>query len=472
MFIQFRAGLRLCAASMCAVMLAACATYVPQPIDPAAQGLGFESRRLDSAEARQAVEDGLGHKVAPWPPGVWRFSDLAMVAARFNPDVAVAIAERHSAEAGLIAAGQRPNPAASTIVQKNQDAVSGTSPWTYGFTLEVPVETAGKRDYRIEQSRQLINAAAWREADIRWQVRSRVRSAMLAAYPTEAIIARLQVVQEALVAAMEKRLAAGYIARPDLTQTQLALNQTRLLLIEARKQQDEGRARLAASVGISAVALDGVAIDFSGFETLPAVDILPALETRRQALLNRPDVLAALANYEASQIALQLEVAKQYPDFSIGPGYTWDQGAAKWSLGLSLILPLLNRNQGGIAVAQAKREEMAATFASVQAKAIGEVEQAMTAYRHAFEAYETAKKIFRQQQAAERAARAAFTAGQIDRTEWLSAGYLTASADKSRIDALVQAQNALGKLEDALRRPLVHDTSRSMGQVHAQGESQ
>ncbi|MDE2599074.1 MAG: TolC family protein [Rhodocyclaceae bacterium] len=470
MFIQSRAGLRLCAASMCAAMLAACATYVPQPIDPAAQSFSFESRRLDSAEARQALEDGLGRKAEPWPPALWRFPDLSLVAARFNPDVAVAIAERHSAEAGLIVAGQRPNPGLSTIIQKNQDAVSGTSPWTYGFTLDVPVETAGKRDHRIQQSRQLINAAAWREADIRWQVRSRVRAAMLAAYPTEATVTRLQASQEAFVAAMEKRLAAGYIARPDLTQTQLALNQTRLLLTEARKQQDEGRVRLAASIGVSNVALDEVTVDFSEFETLPAIDALPAPEARRQALLNRPDVLAALANYEASQIALQLEIAKQYPDFSIGPGYTWDQGAAKWSLGLSLALPLLNQNQGGIALAQAKREEMAATFASVQAKAIGEVEQAMTVYRHALQTYGTAQDILRQQKATERTARAAFTAGQIDRIEWLSASYQATAADKSRIDALVQAQNALGKLEDALRRPLAHDTSRPLGRVQAQGE--
>jgi len=34
---------------------------------------------------------------------------------------------------------------------------------------------------------------------------------------------------------------------------------------------------------------------------------------RRQALLNRPDLLGALAAYEATQAELQLEIARPYP---------------------------------------------------------------------------------------------------------------------------------------------------------------
>ncbi|MDE2600049.1 MAG: TolC family protein [Rhodocyclaceae bacterium] len=395
-----------------------------------------------------------------------------MLAAHFNPDVAVATAERRSAEAGMTLAGQRPNPPASGLIQKNQDIAAGTSPWTYGFLLEVPIEIAGKRGYRIEESQQRLNAAAWREADVRWQVRSRVRASMLNAYPSDVIVNRLQSIQEELVAAMDKRLTAGYISRPDLTQARLALNQARLLSTEARKQQAEGRARLASSIGVSAAALEGVVIEFTSFEGLPSIETLPETEARRQALLNRPDVLAALADYEASQSALQLEIAKQYPDVSIGPGYTWEEGATKWSIGLSLVLPLLNQNQGGIAVAQAKREQMAATFNAVQARAIGEVEQAIAAYRHGLQTYETAKDIARQQLAGERTATTAFKAGQIDRTEWLSARYLAAAAEKSRVDALVQVQTALGHLEDALRRPLVDEANeRPLSQARALGET-
>ena len=59
----------------------------------------------------------------------------------------------------------------------------------------------------------------------------------------------------------------------------------------------------------------------------------------------------ALADYAASQSALQLEIAKQYPDLHLGPGYELDQTDNKWSLGISLDLPILNHNQGPVAEA-------------------------------------------------------------------------------------------------------------------------
>jgi outer membrane protein TolC len=53
-----------------------------------------------------------------------------------------------------------------------------------------------------------------------------------------------------------------------------------------------------------------------------------------------------LQDYTASQAALQAEIAKQYPDLRLGPGYDWDQGDHKWLLlGISLTLPILNRNE-------------------------------------------------------------------------------------------------------------------------------
>jgi outer membrane protein TolC len=76
---------------------------------------------------------------------------------------------------------------------------------------------------------------------------------------------------------------------------------------------------------------------------------LTSSEVRRAALQSRPDILAALAEYAASQAALQLEIAKQYPDVHLQPGYQFDQGDSKWSLGLTVELPVLHQNQGPIA---------------------------------------------------------------------------------------------------------------------------
>ena len=98
-----------------------------------------------------------------------------------------------------------------------------------------------------------------------------------------------------------------------------------------------------------------MAFDFELPSSADAGKDLTSAEAREQALLGRADILAALAEYAASQSALQLEMAKQYPDIHLNTGYEYDQGLQKWGLlGLGTELPLLNRNQGPIAEASAR----------------------------------------------------------------------------------------------------------------------
>lgn len=439
---------------MLMALLAGCASYTPRPLDPGVQQSAFESRRLDAPELRQFFDRSLQHEVSPWPPQSWDLDALTLAAFYYHPDLDQAQAQRLVAEAGIVTAGGRPNPTAGVSLQRSDNPPTDTSPWTNGLNLEFPIETAGKRGDRIDQAKHLAQAAKLREADTVWQVRSRVRADLLAAYPTEALIRRQRDLQEGITHMLEQRFAAGYASQPDLTQARLALNQAELALRENQKQRAEALARLAAAVGVPAAAIDAAGISFAAFDRVTPVAELPPAELQRQALLSRPDVLAALADYEASQSALQLEIAKQYPDFSLGPGYTWDQGQVKWSLGLSLVLPLLNRNQGPIAEAEARRKQAAAAFLLVQAKAIAEVDEAVAGYGHAVQMFKTAKALLQDQQKNERAVAAAFKAGEADRLGLLSAQYQTVAAERSRVDALSQAQQSLGRLEDALRRPI------------------
>ncbi len=440
------------------LLLAGCASYTSKPIDPGTQQTDIESRRLDAPGVRQFFERTLGHGLATWPPKSWNLDTLTLAAFYYHPDLDRAQARRLAAETAIITAGGRPNPTAGMSFQRNMDAAAGQSPWSYGLNFAIPLETASKRDYRIETAQHLAQAANLREAETVWQVRSRVRADLLAAYPTEALVRHQRDLQIEITRMLERRFTAGYASQPELTQARLALNQAVLALRQNQKQRAENLARLAAAVGVSAAAIDGAVISFDAFEQLPPVAALPPAEARRKALLSRPDVLAALAEYEASQSALQLEISKQYPDISLGPGYLWDAGQVKWSLGLSLVLPLLNRNEGPIAEAEAHRSEAAAAFLSVQAKAIAEVDQALAGYGHAIQMLETADALLQDQQKNERAVAAAFKTGEVDRLTWLSAQYQTVTAELARINALSQAQQSLGHLEDALRRPIGANT--------------
>ena len=177
-----------------------------------------------------------------------------------------------------------------------------------------------------------------------------------------------------------------------------------------------------------------------------------------EALLTRSDILAALAHYAASQAALQLEIAKQYPDIHLQPGYTWDAGASMWALGAALELPILNRNEGPIAEAKARREQAAANFASVQARAIGEVEQASAGYQFSLRKLEAAESALSALRQNERTATASFRAGEVDRLALVSAQFETLSAEQARIEVLIQTHQAVGQFEDALQRALGEST--------------
>ncbi|HUY04913.1 MAG TPA: TolC family protein, partial [Rhodocyclaceae bacterium] len=186
----------------------------------------------------------------------------------------------------------------------------------------------------------------------------------------------------------------------------------------------------------------------------PAAAQIPARSLRSAALANRADLLAALARYAASQSALQLEIARQYPDLRIGPGYQWDQGAEKWSLGIGLTLPLFNRNQGQIARAKAQRELAAARFIALQARDIARTERALAGYRAALSALDTAQSLSATQQSRAQAAQRRFAAGDSDRSALDQAQLRALAAENTRLSASLQAQRALGALEDAIERPL------------------
>jgi outer membrane protein TolC len=180
----------------------------------------------------------------------------------------------------------------------------------------------------------------------------------------------------------------------------------------------------------------------------------PSHEVQRQELLNRPDMLRALAAYAASQSALQLEIAKQYPDVHLGPGYSWDQGENKWSLGFTITLPVLNRHRGPIAEAEARRTEAAVSFSALQAQVIGELDRALAGYRAALHTLETADAILVGRKLVQQSTQALFKAGEADRLALVSAQLEVDASALARLDALVKAQQALGLLEDAIQRPL------------------
>ncbi len=445
-----------------AAFVGGCAHYQPQPINSEAIATSFASRALTTPELQRFVEQNLGRAVLPWPPAAWDLQLLTQVALYYQSDLELSRAELRVAEAGTITAGARPNPSVGLGGEYNRDADRGTSPWKVDGLLEVPFETAGKRSYRIEHAQHLADAARYHVADSVWRVRSGVRASLLGLVSTESIVRKQADLQEQLIKLLERRLALGAVSQPELTRARIALNQRLLAVGEAQKQSAEHRAHLATALGVPVSALGAIAVSLDAFEHLPDTSALDEAALRSQALISRPEILASLAEYEASEAALRLEIAKQYPDFRLGPGYSWDAGQSKWLLALTLVLPVFDRNQGPIAEASARREQAAANVVAVQARILGELEAAFAGLRWVAEKLATADAMLSSLKENERSIARQFQVGEVSRKIWLEAQLETAAAELARQETLIQAQQVLGALEDAVHQSLAVDASNTV----------
>lgn len=448
-------GLKIMIPCIVTALTAGCATYQPKPLAPDQTAAAFESRSLGDSGLKEFLRRNLKQDVMPWPPQSWDLTMLTLVAFYYHPEMDVARADLAVADAGVITAGGRPNPGLGITPQYNANAAAGISPWTLGFNLDIPIETAGKRGYRIAQANALSDASRFKLASVAWQVRSRVRKSLIDLYAgreREIMLTKQFGVQENFTNMLEQRFSRGMIALPFVTDARIARDKTRLALNDAKRQAAESIVALANSLGLPSRALDDAHYSFDFIGTFPKN--VQSDEMRRQALLNRPDILSALAEYAASESTLRLEIAKQYPDIHIGPGYTWDQGQNKWSIGFSLTIPLFNRNEGPIAEAEARRQQASARFTALQARIIGEIDKALAGYRASYKTLETATDILDAERIQQKTLRKRLRPGEASSFTLTNAEVSLITAELSRLDVLVKAQQARSLLEDALQRPL------------------
>jgi outer membrane protein TolC len=383
---------------------------------------------------------------------------LTCVAFCYHPDLALARAQWATTQAGQITAAQRPNPSVTFTPGYDTQIPGAPSPWILPVALDVPIETAGKRGYRVAQARHLSESAYWKWIGAIWQTRSRVRAAWLAlnvADRTRALLQEEELAQSNVVSLLQGQVAAGVASGFEVTQARVAFDTAKVARQDAERQYIQARAQLASALGLPGAAL--ATAQFAGEELELLPESLAAPEVRAQALVNRSDVRGALADFAASQSALQLAIAGQYPDLHLGPGYAWNAGSAgdnEWQLGATVTLPVFNRNRGAIAEAKAKREEAALNFQSVQAQAIGQIDGALAVFRAALQQYRSASALRDSLEQRLQSVRAMQRVGDVGPLELANAQVEFQTGAVARLDALDKAQQALGQLEDAMQSPL------------------
>ena len=443
--------------------LVGCASYQPTPISPAENAQSLDNRSLANRRLQDFIAAELGTDPKPGSPTVWDLSTLTLAAIYYHPDIQIANAKLASAEAAIVTARQRPNPSLSLTNLFGIAAVAGAipagaAPITVGPTMDFLIETFGKREDRSAKAQHLTDAARWDLATAGWQVRARVRSSLLDLWAAQQRITLTHQqlnLEDQLVELLQQRFAAGAASSVDVMLARVARSQIALAVRNLEQTEAISRDQVATALGVPARALDDVTLSLDAFDHPPAIPSHPDTgHFRREALVNRSDVRASLQDYEAAQAALRLQIASQYPNITLSPGYNYDFGVNKYILGLGTDqLPILNQNQGPIAEALAARQEAAANFTALQARIVGAIDEAATSYRTSTQSLATADTLLSDDENHERQIARQFSAGQVDRVGFVTAKLGVTATALSRFDAVVRQRQAISALEDALQQP-------------------
>lgn len=432
-----------------------CYHYKAQPLLPPVLEQQYRSRSLTDARLREFMDAQPVGKPDTWPLVELNLDMLTNVAFYFHPDLDTARARLDTADAAVITASTKPNPTVSGAVGFTDAAAS---PYTLRFGLDWPIETAGKRGYRTKRANHLTQAARISLGETAWQVRSRVRTALLEhllASQVLELLRREMEVRGNVVEIYEKRLAVGEASRPEVDVSHTTLTSLQVSMQRAIGAEKETRAALEAAVGLAPGALQGVGLAWSSLDQPPVEDLVPLRNVQRAGLLNRLDIQRLLAEYAASESALQLEAARQYPDIRIAPGYSFGDGNNSYFLGPTFVLPLRDQSKGTIAEAQARRAEIAARFLAQQAAAIDQMERALIRYRAALEELRDANSLVKNLlEDREPRIQRQLLSGEADRLALVTVRVDGVLAGHARLSALRAAQSALGALEDAVQFPL------------------
>ena len=173
----------------------------------------------------------------------------------------------------------------------------------------------------------------------------------------------------------------------------------------------ETAGELALLTGLPLAVLDRATPPSPPPADLPKRDQWPSL-----IAANNPELATLRAEYEVAERQLRLEVALQYPDLRIGTSVDGMAGEHKTDFGLSLgiDLPLFDRNQQGVAIAEANRNRLRLNYETRLGELLSEAEAQARCLRAARAALEAGRQSLPQAKTNQEDARENREAGVID----------------------------------------------------------
>ncbi|MCA0404819.1 MAG: TolC family protein [Proteobacteria bacterium] len=270
-----------------------------------------------------------------------------------NPRLTAAEREIGAAQGKQIQAGALPNPELSLDV----DNIAGSGPYRGGKSAETTlqisqlIELGGKRDARIAAGAAGYDAARWERAALRLEIASETAVAFVNVLSAQRRVQIFEAQIDSLnriTPLLQRRTEAGAAPPSEALRAQIAADIAKADMERARATLAASRRELAAQMGLTRPDFTGVRGDIF------RVGHPPALEGVLQAVDRNPQLMRWTAVYAQRHAEYLSARLKAIPDLQAGVGWRHfrESGDNSVRLSLSMPLPVLNQNQGGIRDAQ------------------------------------------------------------------------------------------------------------------------
>ncbi len=307
-----------------------------------------------------------------------------------NPNLAAARNTVEVAEAQRIDAQLRPNPAVTfesagyPLFESPRPSFGNSQELTFRFDQEI--ELAGRRGLRTQAADTGVSAAEAAFQDQKRRLDFEVRRGYFGVVLAKADL-------EVAKAALDEIDKVISLNRARYEQGEISGGEVRRIQVERLKFVDdqfgaELALRNARSALLALFNAPNLGVEFDVVETLNvaattsageavAPQAVDAAALRTQALTLRPDLFAAQQEVQRADTETRLQRALRTPNITVGGGYRRDFGTNAVVFGVTVPLPLSNRNQGGVARAEAQRRQAANLAIATGTGVLLEVQQAV-----------------------------------------------------------------------------------------------
>jgi len=335
--------------------ISGCRSYERRSINLAAHREAFLSGATLPDEAAAALTSAESESRV----GVIAAEEVALL---LNPQLRLARWQAGVARASADNAGLWDDPTIGIDLSKLLEGPS--QGWEVLGSVGLTIPLSGRLSLERDAAQSLTEVERARIAVLEWETRGAVREAYFTWCGAYAACQEERAFSERLariLTLVEILAARGELARVEARLFQIEEVEAAGKLAELEASVARARVELLRVIGLAPTAK--VEFDPSAFASeeisrdAQAADVGSVAESAPAEHFGKhPSIAFAEAEYEAAERALALEVAKQYPDLQIGPGYGEQDGDRQFVLGLGIALPIFNANRQGIAESEAQRE--------------------------------------------------------------------------------------------------------------------